>query len=98
MPPLHLARVHFSQLKCQGSDMLQFRYDSMKTLEVAGEKEVVAMTEDSTIGMKPPHRTLFLEAWKEFKKKARVNASSQGVAPQHQPQVHSVLIDFRCQQ
>jgi hypothetical protein len=57
----------------------------MKTLDDADEKEVVAMTEDSTIGMKKPHRTVFIKAWK-----ARINASSQGVPPQHPSQVYSV--------
>jgi hypothetical protein len=69
--------------------MLWFRYDSMKTLDDADEKEVVAMTEDSTIGMKKPHRTVFIKAWKELQK-ARMNAASQGVPPQLPPQVYSV--------
>jgi uncharacterized membrane protein len=36
----------------------------MKTLDDADEEDVVAMTEDPTIGMKKPHRTLFMKAWK----------------------------------
>jgi hypothetical protein len=65
----------------------------MKTLDDADEEDVVAMTEDSTIRMKMPHRKVLIKAWK-----ARMNASSQGVAPQHQPQVYSVVIDFRWRQ
>jgi hypothetical protein len=53
-------------------------------LDLADEEDVVAMTEDSTIGMKIPHRKAFIKAWK-----ARINASSQGVPPQHPPQVYS---------
>ena len=54
----------------------------MKTLDDADEKEVVAMTEDAAIGMKKPHRTVFVKAWNELQK-ARMNAASQGVPPQH---------------
>ncbi len=57
----------------------------MKRLDDADEEEVVAMTEDSTIGMKKPHRKDFIKAWK-----ARINAASQGVPPQLPPQVYSV--------
>jgi hypothetical protein len=31
---------------------------------MADEQDVVAMTENSSIGMKKPHRTLFMKAWK----------------------------------
>jgi hypothetical protein len=36
----------------------------MKRLNDADEEDVVAMTEDSTIGMKIPHRKDFIKAWK----------------------------------
>ena len=57
----------------------------MAVLDDAEEEDVVAMTEDSTIGMKIPHRRVFIKAWK-----ARINAASQGVPPQLPPQVYSV--------
>ncbi len=69
--------------------MLQFRYDSMKTLYDADEKDVVEMTEDPKIGMRKPHRRVFIKAWEELQK-ARMNAASQGVPPQLPPQVYSV--------
>jgi hypothetical protein len=56
----------------------------MERLDDADEKEVVAMTEDLTIGMRIPHRKDFIKAWK-----ARMNAASQGVPPQLPPQVYS---------
>jgi hypothetical protein len=40
----------------------------MDALLVANEKEVIEMTEDASIGMKKPHRTLFLKSWKEMLK------------------------------
>jgi hypothetical protein len=54
----------------------------MAALEIADEKSVVAMTKDDRIGMKGPHRKLFLEAWK-----ARVKAAAVGVPPQDPSQV-----------
>ncbi len=42
---------------------VDFRHDSMIALFLANEKEVIEMTEDASIGMKKPHRTLFLTAW-----------------------------------
>ena len=57
----------------------------MAVLDDAEEGDVVAMTEDSTIAMKIPHRRVFIKAWK-----ARINAASQGVPPQLPPQVYSV--------
>jgi hypothetical protein len=57
----------------------------MAVLDDAEEEDVVAMTEDSTIAMKIPHRRVFIKAWK-----ARINAASQGVPPQLPPQVYSV--------
>ena len=65
--------------------MLEFRYDSMAALDLADEKEVVAMTEDDRIGMKGPHRKLFIKAWK-----ARVKAADVGVPPQDLTQVQLV--------
>ncbi len=44
--------------------VVDFGYDSMEALLVTKEKEVTEMTEDVIIGMKKPHRTLFLNAWK----------------------------------
>jgi len=38
---------------------------------MADEQEVLAMTNDSSIGMKPPHRTVFIKAWK-----ARIEAAA----------------------
>ena len=60
----------------------------MKTLDDADEEDVVAMTEDPTIGMKKPHRKVFIKAWKELQK-AQMNAASQGVPPQLPHQVYS---------
>jgi hypothetical protein len=57
----------------------------MAVLDDAEDEDVVAMTEDLTIAMKIPHRRVFIKAWK-----ARINAASQGVPPQHPPQVYSV--------
>jgi hypothetical protein len=57
----------------------------MATLDIADEQDVVAMTEDSSIGMKMPHRKVLLKAWK-----ARIEAAAQGGSPQHSAQVSSV--------
>ena len=65
--------------------MLSFRYDSMTMLDRADEQDVLAMTEDSSIGMKMAHRKVFIKAWK-----ARTQAAAQAVPPQHPPQVSSV--------
>jgi hypothetical protein len=54
----------------------------MAALDLADEEDVVAMTEDVSIGMKRPHRTLFIKAWK-----ARVQAAATGVRPQDPTQV-----------
>ena len=48
--------------------VVDFGYDSMDALLVANEEEVLEMTEDASIGMKNPHRKLFLKAWKEMQK------------------------------
>jgi hypothetical protein len=56
----------------------------MAMLDLAEEEDVVAMTEDSTIAMKIPHRRVFIRSWK-----ARINASSQGVPPHLPTQVYS---------
>jgi hypothetical protein len=56
----------------------------MAMLDRADEEDVVAMTEDTTVGMKIPHRKVFIKAWK-----AHINAASQSVPPQHPPQVYS---------
>jgi hypothetical protein len=48
--------------------VVEFGYNSMDALLMANEKEVIEMTEDATIGMKKPHRTLFLNAWKALLK------------------------------
>ncbi len=50
--------------------VVDFGYDSMEALLVAKENEVIEMTEDASIGMKKPHRTLFLNAWKALLKKS----------------------------
>ena len=57
----------------------------MAMLDLADEEDVVAMTQDSSIGMKMPHRKVFIKAWK-----ARIQAAAQVVPPQHTPQVSSV--------
>ena len=57
----------------------------MAMLDLADEEDVVAMTQDSSIAMKMPHRKVFIKAWK-----ARIQAAAQGVPPQHTPQVSSV--------
>jgi hypothetical protein len=36
----------------------------MDPLENADEKDVIDMTEDVSIGMKKPHRKVFMKAWK----------------------------------
>jgi hypothetical protein len=46
--------------------VVDFGYDSMDALLVANEKDVIEMTEDASIGMKNPHKTLFVKAWKEM--------------------------------
>ncbi len=65
--------------------MLWYRFDSMTALDYADEEVVVEMTEDVSIGMKRPHRTLFIKAWK-----ARVNAAAGGV---HQDPTQVYLVD-----
>ena len=57
----------------------------MAMLDLADEEDVVAMTEDSSIGMKMPHRKVFLKAWK-----TRIKTADQGVPPQDTIQVSSV--------
>ena len=46
--------------------VVDFGYDSMDALLVANEKDVIEMTEDASIAMKNPHKTLFVKAWKEM--------------------------------
>ena len=41
--------------------VVDFGYDSMDALLVANEKDVIEMTEDASIGMKNPHKTLFVK-------------------------------------
>jgi hypothetical protein len=56
----------------------------MAALDLADENSVVAMTKDERIGMKGPHRKLFIKAWK-----ARVKAAAVAVPPQEPTQVLS---------
>ncbi len=55
-------------LEQYSDEVLNFGYDSMDALFHANEKQVIEMTEFERIGMKKPHRTLFLNAWKTLLK------------------------------
>ena len=44
----------------------QYGYDRMPALYEATEADIVDMTEDDAVGMKKPHRRLFLSKWKDL--------------------------------
>jgi hypothetical protein len=46
-----------------GPQLKEYGYDSLNVLQVATEAHIVEMTEDTDIGMKKPHRQLFLTQW-----------------------------------
>jgi ankyrin repeat protein len=46
-----------------GPQLKEYGYDSLNVLQAATEADIVEMTEDPDIGMKKPHRRLFLTQW-----------------------------------
>ena len=56
--------------------VIEYGYDSMPALDRANEEDVVAMTEDASIGMKKPHRNLFLKEWKA--RRRQINGADGG--------------------
>jgi hypothetical protein len=60
-----LRKMSFEQYS---DGIVDFGYDSMDALLRSNEKDVIEMTEEASIGMKKPHRTLFLNAWKALLK------------------------------
>eukprot|EP01043_Picozoa_sp_COSAG02_P067473 COSAG02_NODE_10856_length_1845_cov_2.040092_1_plen_496_part_01 len=56
-----LAQADLAQYAVQ---VKKYGYHTLKVLQAATEADVVEMTEDPQVGMKKPHRRLFLETWK----------------------------------
>jgi len=44
----------------------EYGYDRMKALLVAKEQDIVAMSEDAGVKMKPPHKPMLVAEWKEL--------------------------------
>ena len=58
-----LSKISLSEY---ASQIKQYGYDQMPALYKATEADIIEMTEDGTVGMKKPHRRVFLAKWKEL--------------------------------
>jgi hypothetical protein len=74
-----------------GPQVKEYGYDSFNALRAATEAQIVEMTEDPDIGMKKPHRQLFLTQWQAL------SVAAVGSQPEPEPELcHSFHSLFRC--